>query len=455
MLELFKIKHGKYMLISFTLQQICAAATSWALVDFIKDVSNPETFHVSKILVLILIAISPYLPGFVGNYFYHMWTTFARSANVKLFADLIDGRKAWVFNTKQRDDVFALQREHIGLIEETTRFLFLNFPAMLSLVFNSIAIGFLLGQDIILGMIAGFVISAFQFFLAPYLTEKKQKQKQETQYETEKSLLGSWQTLTLKNKPFYQTSLQTISGHTNTTESLASGIYRIEALANILVLIASFIPITWILFVKFNSRQLDQVFLMSLGVLLPRILQIFNMSSNLILAGQALQALRIKWRSFEERLSKHYTVERLEDRNTGKLISIIDTKTNLSSPIEDILAANARGRYLVSGPNGSGKSTLCLSLKGDKENIFYLPAKYENPHLDIKGSTGQLKLAELKWLAENRSLYSMVLLDEWDANLDAEATAIGDSTIQSIAENCLVFEVRHKTTATEPISKTR
>ncbi len=444
MLELFKIKYGKSMLVSFTLQQVCAAATSWALVDFIKEATNPETFHVSKILVLILIAISPYLPGFVGNYFYHMWTAFARSSNVKLFTDLIDGRKAWVFNTKQRDDVFALQREHIGLIEETTRFMFLNFPAMLSLVFNSIAIGFLLGQDIIFGMIAGFVISALQFFLAPYFTEKMQKQKQETQYETEKSLLGSWQTLTLKNKPFYQTSLQTISGHTTTTECLAAGIYRIEALANILVLVASFVPLTWILFVKFNGNQLDQVFLMSLGVLLPRILQIFNMSSNLILAGQALQALRIKWRSFEERLSKHHPIEKLEDRNTGKLISIIDTVTQVSSSIEDVLKTQTQGRFLVSGPNGSGKSTLCLSLKGDKDNVFYLPAKYENPNFDINGSTGQLKLAELKWLAENRLHYSMILLDEWDANLDADATAIGDSLIQDIANSCLVFEVRHK-----------
>lgn len=40
---------------------------------------------------------------------------------------------------------------------------------------------------------------------------------------------------------------------------------------------------------------------MSLGVLFPRILQIFNMSSNLIIAGQSLQALRIKWISFQER----------------------------------------------------------------------------------------------------------------------------------------------------------
>lgn len=452
MLELFKIKYGKSMLISFTLQQVCAAATSWALVDFITEATNPETFHVSKILVLISIAISPYLPGFIGNYFYHMWTAFARTANVQIFTDLIDGRKTWVFNTKQRDDVFALQREHTGLTEETTRFVFLNFPAILSLIFNSIAIGFLLGQDIILGMIASFIISALQFFLAPYFTEKMQKQKQETQYETEKFFLGAWQTLTLKNKPFYQTSLKNIAEHTGTTESLAAGIFRIEAVTNTVVLIASFAPLTWILYSKFNGNQLDRVFLMSLGVLLPRILQIFNMSSNLILAGQALQALRIKWKSFEERFSKHHVIERLEDRNSGKLISIIDTKTKVSCAIEDVLATKTQGRFLVLGSNGSGKSTLCLSLKGDRENVFYLPAKYENPIFDIKGSTGQLKLAELKWLSENRLQYSMILLDEWDANLDAAATAMGDSLIQDIANSCLVLEVRHKTEPTEPTS---
>lgn len=454
MLELFKIKYGKSMLVSFILQQLLTAATSWALVGFIQETTHPETFHVSKILILILIAVSPYLPGFIGNYFYHMWTAFARSANVQIFTKLIDGRKTWVFDTKQRDDIFALQREHIGLTEETTRFVYLNFPAILNLIFNSIAIGFLLGQDIILGMVAGLIISAGQFFLAPYLTEKMQKLKQETQYETEKSVLGSWQTLILKNKPFYQKSIQAISEHTGNVESLSSRIFRIEAAANTLVLIASFCPLTWILLSKFKGNQLDQVFLISLGVLLPRILQIFNMSSNLILAGQSLQGLKIKWLSFQERLARHQTTDTLADRNSGKLISIIDIASTSVVPLEEILNHKNSGRYLISGPNGSGKSTLCLSLKGDKDSVFYLPAKYENPSFHVKGSTGEIKLAELKWLAENRLHYSMILLDEWDANLDASATTIGDSLIQNIADSCLVFEVRHKTNSTAPTSKT-
>jgi Fe-S cluster assembly ATPase SufC len=157
-----------------------------------------------------------------------------------------------------------------------------------------------------------------------------------------------------------------------------------------------------------------------------------------------LQTLRIKWSSFEKRLSKHRNNESLEGRDSKKLISIIDTTTKMSCAIATILSTKTQGRFLVSGPNGSGKSTLCLNLKGDKDDVFYLPAKYENPNFDIKGSTGQLKLAELKWLAENRLHYSMILLDEWDANLDADATSFGDSLIQDMATSCLVLEVRHK-----------
>jgi Fe-S cluster assembly ATPase SufC len=102
------------------------------------------------------------------------------------------------------------------------------------------------------------------------------------------------------------------------------------------------------------------------------------------------------------------------------------------------------GRYLVKGANGRVKSTLFLEIKGEKENIFYLPAKFENPHFDAQGSTGQNKLNELKWLSENSTGYSAILLDEWDANLDPDATIIANQLLNDISKNIVVFEIRHK-----------
>ncbi len=444
MFEIFKIKYGNSMLASFTLQQLLAAASSWALVDFIRETANPNDFHISKLVVLLVIAVSPYIPGFIANYYYHLWSAYSRSVNVQMFISLIDEKTQGIFDTKKKDGLFALQREHLSLLEETTRFFYLNFPVVLNLAFNSIAIGFLLGKDIIFGMLAGLVISALQVLLVPFLTKDKHKKKQENSYEAERSLLGSWQVLTLKNQPFYQNSLAGLFSLNRKSESLSKNISSLEAATNILVLVLSFCPLTGILLSKFQTRELDHNFLLSLGVLLPRILQIFNMSSNLILAGQSLQALRIKWISFQERLVDYRSPSEEQILPSEKVISVVDVGSRTNFPLVEILAARANGRFLVKGPNGSGKSTLCLKLKNENDNSFYLPAKFENPFFNNNGSTGENKLTELKWLAENASDYEMILLDEWDANLDAEATDLGDSLIQEISERCLVFEVRHK-----------
>ncbi|GEM_PF-4687548 len=444
MLNLFKIKFGKSMIVSFTIQQVLVAASSWVLVNFIHQTAALKNFQISNIIVLILVAISPYIPGFIANYFYNLWVVFARTDNTHRFIKLIDGQKNWVFDSKKRDEVFALQRENASLIDETSRFFYLNFPVILNLIFNSVAIGFLLGTDITLGMLGGLAVSSLQFFLIPRFTQKIQKEKQETQYESEKRFLGFWQVVTLQNQPFHKNANREISDCLQKTEGLSFQIYKFEAFTNTLVLFLSFLPITAILLFKFNDNQLDQVFLMSLGVLFPRILQIFNMSSNLIIAGQSLQALRIKWISFQERFLALKDLESHVMNASTKHISIIETNTNTEVSLETALNEKKHGRFLLKGPNGSGKSTLCLKLKAEYENVFYLPAKFENPALNLKGSTGEVKLAELSWLHKHRADYSMIILDEWDANLDAHATTKGDSLIQEIAQNCLVFEVRHK-----------
>lgn len=195
MLNLFKIKFGKSMIVSFTIQQVLVAASSWVLVNFIHQTAALKNFQISNIIVLILVAISPYIPGFIANYFYNLWVVFARTDNTHRFIKLIDGQKNWVFDSKKRDEVFALQRENASLIDETSRFFYLNFPVILNLIFNSVAIGFLLGTDITLGMLGGLAISSLQFFLIPRFTQKIQKENQETQYESEKRFLGFWQVL--------------------------------------------------------------------------------------------------------------------------------------------------------------------------------------------------------------------------------------------------------------------
>ncbi|VEG12620.1 hypothetical protein [Moraxella cuniculi] len=101
------------------------------------------------------------------------------------------------------------------------------------------------------------------------------------------------------------------------------------------------------------------------------------------------------------------------------------------------------GRLTLTGKNGVGKSSQLLLLKRKLgSTAFYLPAKHElcfNGR--IQGSTGQKLIAELDEIAKLG--VQTVLLDEWDANLDASNACRLDKQLDEIAKEKLVIDIRH------------
>ena len=101
------------------------------------------------------------------------------------------------------------------------------------------------------------------------------------------------------------------------------------------------------------------------------------------------------------------------------------------------------GRVTVRGANGSGKSTLLLHLNETIKNSIYLPA---SPQLEIGvefggESTGERMLKYLDFFARQNA--PVVLLDEWDANLDSANRFRVSERISALAQSKIVIEIRH------------
>jgi len=58
------------------------------------------------------------------------------------------------------------------------------------------------------------------------------------------------------------------------------------------------------------------------------------------------------------------------------------------------------------------------------------------------GSTGQKQLYQMASLLNSHS--RIILLDEWDANLDESNMISINSMLSALAENNIIIEVRHK-----------
>ncbi|MET0401248.1 MAG: AAA family ATPase [Cystobacter sp.] len=113
-------------------------------------------------------------------------------------------------------------------------------------------------------------------------------------------------------------------------------------------------------------------------------------------------------------------------------------------------------RLTLLGPNGSGKSTLLLLLKEQLgTQAVYLPPQNT---LEFKQgtdslSTGQRLLASIDELLKEGQA-RVLLLDEWDANLDsANEKRVSTQLAHGLGQGLLILEVRHRRAAVLPADK--
>ena len=118
---------------------------------------------------------------------------------------------------------------------------------------------------------------------------------------------------------------------------------------------------------------------------------------------------------------------------------------HLQSHTDIMQHTDAAGRYTIRGENGCGKSTALLMVKNAlSSKAFFLPTHNQLSFTAEanKYSTGESLKNRLMEILE-RVEAEVLLLDEWDANLDQENKEKLSALIDELAEKKCVIEVRH------------
>jgi ABC-type molybdenum transport system ATPase subunit/photorepair protein PhrA len=146
--------------------------------------------------------------------------------------------------------------------------------------------------------------------------------------------------------------------------------------------------------------------------------------------------------------------------------------TSLAEAIQYVLSRRT-GWIAVRGGNGAGKSTLLAALKAHlRGRAYYWPnhdrlsfrfnttllaasdqASATAIDVDAEGedategksgySSGERQLQVLREIAANTD-HAIYLLDEWDANLDAENRSAARAIVDVLAQRALVVEISHR-----------
>lgn len=440
-LKLLPKKFLVAMLLLITLQQILVAASTALLGLAGRHLSNPGVFKWILFGFLVcstlphgisLLLKKLELQGYFDAYF-----EFIRQ---RLLA--ITGRpQKWQNHQQKESFLTALGPDAEGYLTAVAFSVFDIYLFALTILLNVFSISLVVDKSFSYIFAVSGVLSAIVFFLFSKKVESEVEKEQTSKIDFFSYILKSWDNILLKNTPvnqIYTAGLQ--AKYQGARKDIGQAALHSEGLVFVLTLLSSlpvFVLILWLA----TTHQNDSAFLAGLLVTIPKQIMIlgsfrafFNQITNLT--------------AFNARFKTSWENSTVPDNDLQSRIKVPQITLNQQTAsglkqLQELISTQGHGRLVVRGKNGAGKSTFLLHLNQELPDSFFLPA---NPQLEIAKdlgteSTGERILKYLDFIRQQPT--SVLLLDEWDANLDRDNQAKIDRELDILAERKLIIEVRH------------
>jgi ABC-type bacteriocin/lantibiotic exporter with double-glycine peptidase domain len=180
----------------------------------------------------------------------------------------------------------------------------------------------------------------------------------------------------------------------------------------------------------------------ALVAMLPRSLQVLGNVHALSVYLSQFFLVRTRLRNLEGFFSG---LEKYEMHGTSLQVISVHEKEKPWQPSELMEALQRKtlscGRFKVTGANGSGKSTFLKLIKDLVPDSLLLSAEVQFLDCGNEFSTGQGRIKEIEHAISMAP--SVLMVDEWDANLDEGNSRRIDRVLEEAARGMVVVEVRH------------
>lgn len=410
------------------------------------------------LLWLILFAISltvVYIPTTLVNYFFNKAKYITYERYLSTFAERTVGQVEHFFssNSSEQEEAY-FTHEAWMIIDEDYDFIKDMAHLVFNIILSVIILSYLINMTLILAYALAIPLTVMCILCLRRLVETRSDSAQISRSRLMQTLSPGWDTILIGN--VHNLSVWKNNFHIKCNESgkakrrldltldlSAFGMVVISATPVLIVIALSFfnavgnIPLLTLL-VATTPRQLGTVQYLSDAINLfvnlnDKIRRTRQLSANLSLETQPTNSGKITWNNIYLK-SKDGTF-RLRD-------------------FEDMFAytnSYSNGRYTITGENGSGKTTLLAKVKLDlKDKAYLYPSKskmlFNNDLEQREFSAGEKSAANLhEILSSLRSDgVTVLLLDEWSANLDSDNIKRLNKTIDEVSKEFCVIEVIHK-----------
>ncbi|MBY0530197.1 MAG: hypothetical protein K2P51_08455 [Rhabdochlamydiaceae bacterium] len=342
----------------------------------------------------------------------------------------------------------------MNTLTEFTEYAYNLLSTCLNVLFNVTALAILITGE--------FGISYLISLIAVSCLMKLQKNKQEllsvkaqnARISFLKALLNSWDNIVLGNR--YNFNLWEKRSDRSSQSFVNRNLHSVKFRQWFSVLIAAltFIPSFFVVILMVLNNYSNPLVLSAIAVTLPRLFMILNFTYDLL-------KFAFYWPS-QKKVLQRVDAMINDDQASGSFLNRIrwekidflhdnfefenEHKNHLNDINQIIRKATVPGRITIRGENGSGKTSLLLAIKEAlRENAFFLPVKHQlcfRNHIHYLSSGQGIKTTLLE--IKDHVIEKVILLDEWDANLDCQNKEEVSRLIDEIARNRCVIEVRHR-----------
>lgn len=442
-----------------TFQQLLESSATYWLVSLMAAVTAGNDFLPYLILYLIAVAF-PYIPLCIAYIFKITWKQEAQRSFTNAFiASNRNNIGEWSNKGLKEQKLSILTSEGPNTIHLFIDYLWDLYTYVLSVIFNVLALSLIVEPlfAIAYGMSIACVVVVMKV--------KRRAQRQLTQkaitarIDLCQSLLAAWDNVLLGNDYNFKLWDEKTTQRLNRCLQRNVALERFDQLLAIVVTLMTAIPALGVVVYYVMKHQNNPVQLSAFVVILPLLFIILTYTYHTL-------SLAFRWTMHRSKLSTIYkSIEGSKDSPTilerkvkwGKLTLTqgMDTPNEsvsmaypqpIMSPTDILKHANQSGRLTIRGENGCGKSTTLVLIKNALAGrAFFLPT---HNHLSFtsetnKYSTGESLKNRLMEILEKVDA-EILLLDEWDANLDMDNRERLSALIDELSTKKCVIEVRHR-----------
>ena len=440
--------------IALFIQQLVVGSSIYFLTHTTELFSSGLTQRSFVFLSLYFISlVLPFFPGAISLYFSRKWKVeLIQKLFNKYIEEFAGQSRVWLNKTAKEKLLSLLGSEVILTSNRYVGSIYSFSSILLNVSFTIISLSVFLDAGLLPIYVFSIILSAFVYRATITNVSKNEIVSQEKRNKLSELLRRSWDPLLLKNSVNY----------TDWKDSAESSVYsyynseataeRSKLISNISLSLSSFLPILAYIGWRTYTQSSNSLLVLATLVNLPRVFMLMNNTYSILCETIELKAVGELWNKVIQEFDPvlHAENQAFEKIQESQIHISTDGKTGIAlSEFMQLPHLDLRGLYTVKGPNGSGKSLSLLKLKEKyREAAYLLPATHDLFVNDKEQlSSGQKARKSLEWIKQNNSQIKnevkILLLDEWNANIDQQKTKELEGLIAELAQSFLIIEVRH------------